>query len=79
MFDYATFHAIAGAPPGLIRRAIAQAGITFSQFITWLGTGNHALELLQIGVEFALGNQTQAVQDLVALLTQPTPPPPASK
>lgn len=77
MFDLhpAAFHAIADAPPGLIRSAISQAGITIGQFWTWVTTGNHALQLIQIGVEFASGQQAQAIADLVALLTQPAAQP----
>lgn len=69
MFDSHLFYAVADAPAGLIRSAIAQAGVTIGQFLSWLGTGDNAEVLVKIGVEFATGNETQAISDLVALLS----------
>lgn len=70
-----SFHAVGDAPPGLIRRALQASGVSILQFLQWLRQPGSVAALAQIGVEFATGNSTQAIQDLANLLTQVQPQP----
>jgi hypothetical protein len=62
--------AIAASPPGLVKQAIAMAGMTILEFWQWLIEPGHLAAFLKVAGEFST-NPIQAINDLVALLATP--------